>query len=80
MGYCYLFPWLCGMRMLSEPAVEIIAKQKQILLSLISELETALDGEEDIATRIYTIDRYRSLAIIELQKHGMSPYKIEVAA
>lgn len=71
MGYCILFPWLCGLRSME------IAEQKQIILHITSRLESQLETVSDVAKRMELIDSARADAVEMLKAKGHSPYTVK---
>lgn len=76
MGFCAIFPWLCGFGKSTATAEfsETVAKIKQLVQPISSQLETTLDSVTDVAQRMAHIEQSRAEATAILAKAGLNPY------
>lgn len=78
MGFCAMFPWLCGIgkSTKTEKFAEIVAIMKQTVLPVSTALDNVLDTEISIPQRMLHIERARAEATVMLAQAGLDPYAL----
>lgn len=74
MGFCAMFPWLCGIGKLSAELAEFSARAQQLVLPITSQLEAILAEEKDVSLRMMRIEQSRAEATALLAAEGINPY------
>lgn len=70
MGFCIMFPHLCGLKTVK------VSEMKNSVLLISANLEESLEKEKDMYRRVALIETAKAKAVVELEKEGFNIYEV----